>query len=110
MESIGERDVTHPVAGFVRAARRRLDALAETPMWSLGAAETEALVADLATVEAQLAELEARAIAHAEDLHLPREKGCKNTTQWVAATTHLTTAAAGRKTRLAEALATHQDT
>ena len=107
MTSTDECDLTHPVTAFVCAATSRLDELAETPTWSLDAAGTEALVADLATIEARLAEVGARVIAHAEDLHLPREQGHRNTTQWVAVTTNLTTAAAGRKARLAEALAAH---
>jgi hypothetical protein len=73
--STGERDLTHPVTALVRAAKEGLDALVETPLWSLDAADTEALVADLATLEARLAELQARVIAHAEDLHLPASRG-----------------------------------
>ena len=100
----------HPIVRFLDLLERELDDLVDAPTWSLDAPDTTQVVGRLAALEARLDELEARAVRHAETLDIPITAGTRSTTAWLARLTHLTRPEAARKVRLAQALASHEQT
>ena len=100
----------HPIIGCLDALDRALDEAADAPTWSLDTTDTTQILQRIATDQARLAELEARALRHAETLQIPTDAGTRSTTAWLARHTHVTRQEAGRKVRLAHALAGHEQT
>ena len=100
----------HPILRCLDTLERELDDLVDAPTWSLDAAETTQVITRLATHAARIDELEARAVKHAETLQVPSAGGFRSTAAWLARLTRITRTAAARKTRLATALAGHEQT
>ena len=100
----------HPIIGCLDALDRALDEAADAPTWSLDTTDTTQILQRIAADQARLAELEARALRHAETLQIPTDAGTRSTTAWLAHHTHVTRQEAGRKVRLAHALAGHEQT
>ncbi|MEO9322467.1 DUF222 domain-containing protein [Nocardioides sp. C4-1] len=94
---------------FVHATRVRAATLADVDLDSLDAAATESLVASVAALENQVAELKARAVGRARDLGLPRASGTRSTAVWLARHTRIEPAVARRTTRLADSLRARPD-
>jgi hypothetical protein len=66
---------THRVTRAVAGMRATCTDLAEVPLWSMDAAETTAAIEDVLAREAQLAELKARLLTHADAIDLPGQTG-----------------------------------
>ena len=104
MAATGTAQDEHPVLTLAHRMSRAVAAQAETQLWSMNPEQTTDLVTTLAALTAQVAELEARAIAHAETLDLPGKAGIggrRGTARWLARTTHVTGPVAATKVRLA---------
>ena len=100
----------HPVTRAVAGVRDRLTEVAGVPLWSMGAGETGAVLDDLLRAEAQLSELKARLVSHAEAVDLPGRTAAKSTAHWLAHRATLTGAEARRTTRMAAGLEQHEHT
>src|SRR3954468_790969 len=100
----------HRVTRAITAVRRQLGQVAEVPVWSMDATETTTALADVTRLEAQLAELKARLLTHAEQTHLAAETGAASTATWHAVATTTSRREAHRATRLAAGLDTHDAT
>jgi hypothetical protein len=102
----------HPdrVCSAVAAVRRELAAVTEAPVWSLDAVGTAAVVEEITRAEAQLAELKARVLAHADRTRIAADTGTSSTAHWHAARTRTTRAQAHRSMRLAAGLETFDAT
>src|SRR4051812_47589133 len=97
----------HRVATAVADARNSLASVAGVPVWSMDAGETASTLADIVAAEAQLAELKARVLAHADRSEVAAQSGATRTAYWFAHQTKLTRPAALRTMRLAEGLESH---
>ena len=82
-------------------------AAAEAPVWSMDAVETTAAIAELKPAKAQLAELEAGLLAHADRSEVAALSGATSTANWHAHATRTTRVAAHRAMRLAQGLEDH---
>ncbi|WP_323794148.1 DUF222 domain-containing protein, partial [Nocardioides sp.] len=100
----------HPILGFLDLLESGLDDIAGAPAWSLNAQETSSAITRLVSDLARLAEVEARLLGQAEVVDLPGTIGARSLAQWLSRTTRLTAGEAGRRTRLATALAAHDQT
>ena len=100
----------HPVTRVLDGVRGQLSSVAGTPVWSMDPTETTAAIAELQAAEAQLAELKARLLAHAERTEIAAQTGATSTANWHAHTTRTTRVAAHRVMRLAEGLEDHDPT
>ncbi len=99
-----ELDPTHPVAAAVAAVRAELGSVSGTPVWSMNASETgDALVA-VTRLEAQLAQLKMRLLAHGERVEVGAQVGATSAANWLAHQTKTTRAAVHRSARLARRL------
>ncbi len=96
----------HPVTRAVAEVRVHLGAVTGTPVWSMSPAQTTTALAEVQAARAQLAELEARLLAHADRIDLRAETGATNTANWHAVTTRTTRTTAHRAMRLATGLET----
>jgi hypothetical protein len=94
----------HPVAAGVERLHSELDAIAETPVWSMDATEAEAALTAVTRLAARVAELELRVAAHADRREAGLGFGATSTANWWAVETRQTRSAAHRKVRLAVAL------
>src|SRR3954471_18585185 len=101
---------SHRVTCAITAVRRELGQVAEVPVWSMDATETTAVIADVTRVEAQLAELRARLLTHADQTQVAAETGAASTATWHAVATTTSRREAHRATRLATGLDTHEAT
>ena len=81
--------------------------VAEVPVWSMDATETTATIDQLTAMAAQVAELQARVLHHADRIDLAGNSGATSTANWYAHTTRTTRPAAHRAIRLAQGLETH---
>jgi len=80
----------HRVASAIADARSELTSVAGVPVWSMDAEETAAAIADVTAAKAQLAELEARLLAHADRIEIAAQSGATSTADWYAVTTATT--------------------
>ncbi len=103
-------DRGHPIRSAVTSRRHEMTSVAEQAMWSLDAATTRAALVEVTRLQAQVAELEARLLSHADEVEAGVGTGATSTATWLAATTKLTRGTAHRKTHLAKALHAHQAT
>jgi len=97
--------VRHPVEATVTGIGDRLKDVRDVPLWSMDPATTRQVLRDIAPVKAQLAELEARVLAHGQAVEIEAESGATSTANWWAHQTQQTRAGAHRMARLATALA-----
>ena len=97
----------HPVTRALAGARDQLHAVAEVPIWSMDAAETTAAIHELNALAAQVAELQARVLHHADRTDVATNTGATSTANWYAHQTQTTRPAAHRKMRLSKALEKH---
>src|SRR3954451_1859504 len=89
----------HRVTRALADARRELAAVAQVPVWSMDPAETTAAIAEVTRAEAQLAELKARLLTHAEQTNLAAESGANSTATWHAVATNISRREAHRAVR-----------
>jgi hypothetical protein len=97
----------HPVTRALAGVRDQLRQVAGIPVWSMDAAETTSVLDEIQSGKAQLAELEARVLAHAERIDLAGNTGATSTANWHAVATRTTRVQAHRAMRLADRLETH---
>ena len=100
----------HRVTSAVADARSALGSVAAVPLWSMDPAETTAAIDDVLRAEAQLAELKARLLTHADRTEVAAQTGATSTANWHAHTTRTTRVQAHRTMRLAEGLDGHDRT
>ncbi len=74
----------HRVTSAIADARARLASVTEVPVWSMDAAETTASLDQLAAPAAQVAELQARVLAHGDRTDIAAESGATSTANWHA--------------------------
>ena len=98
---------THPVTRAVGGARAQLAEVTGTPLWSMGAEETEATIGEVNALAAQVAELQARLLTHASEVDLPGASAASSVANWHAATTRTIKSTAHRAARLAAGLDAH---
>ena len=94
----------HRVTRAVDRVRDQLAGVAGVPLWSMDAAETVAAIGEVQAAKAQLAELEARLLTHAETLDVAGASGATSTANWLAHHTKTTRPAAHRIVRFAASL------
>src|SRR3954471_15779834 len=99
----GEPPSHHPVVRFLDSLSRGLDALSQTPMWSMTPAEQARVLVSRAQ-RTRLAELELRVLVAADRNSVGSEAGATSTAAWLADATGSTRAACFREVRLAHAL------
>jgi hypothetical protein len=97
----------HPVTRALADVRDQLSDLTEVPVWSMDTTETTAAIDDVQAAKAQLAELEARLLSHADRIDLPGVSGATSTANWHAHRTRTTRPAAHRMMRLADGPEAH---
>src|SRR5690349_20622975 len=97
----------HRVSAATAAMRAAADAVVDASVWSMDAAETAATLVELTALAAQVAELTARVVAHADDLHVGQEVGASNVASWLAHTTRTTRPVAHGVVKLGHALEAH---
>src|SRR3954468_3737331 len=100
----GEPPSHHPVVRFLESLSRGLDALAQTPMWSMTPAEQARVLVASRAQRTRLAELELRVLVAADRNSVGSEAGATSTAAWLADATGSTRAACFREVRLAHAL------
>ncbi|MEJ7832768.1 MAG: DUF222 domain-containing protein [Nocardioides sp.] len=105
--TVDTTDRGHPISAAVARMRTEIGGVAEQPAWSLGAEETRATVVELTRLAAQVAELELRVVAHAEQIKVGEESGATSTANWLAHQTRLTRREAHARVRLAHSLGAH---
>ena len=98
----------HPVADTVARLHAELDAVSESPLWTLDSAATEDLLIQVTTLAARVAELELRVTAHADRVEVGARAGATSTAAWWAHRCRLTRAEAHRRIRLARRLLDHE--
>ena len=94
----------HPVSRAMAGVRDQLRDVAGMPVWSMDPAETTTTIAEVQAAEAQLAEVKARLLSHADRIDLPGDTAASSTANWHAATTRTTRVQAHRAMRLAQRL------
>jgi hypothetical protein len=97
----------HRVTSAVADARTSLASVNDVPLWSMDPDETTATIDQLASLAAQVAELQTRLLSHADRAELPSVTGAASTANWHAHRTRTTRPAAHRMMRLAQGLETH---
>ena len=97
----------HRVSSAVAGVRSTLGSVAGVPLWSMDPTETTATLDEVQAAKAQLAELEARLLAHADRIEVAAHTGATSTANWHAHTTRTTRAAAHRAMRLSKGLEGH---
>ena len=65
----------HRVTRAVAGVRAQLTSVADVPVWSMDAGETTATLDDVPSAKAQLAELEARLLSHADRIEIAAQTG-----------------------------------
>jgi hypothetical protein len=97
-------EVRHPVVGAVLGMRSALSDLSQTPVWSLGTADTEAALVEAQALITQAEQLRLRLLAHADRVDVGGAVGATSPASWLAQQTRMTRAAAHRARRLAQSL------
>ncbi|WP_309504692.1 MULTISPECIES: HNH endonuclease signature motif containing protein [Nocardioides] len=86
---------------------QELDAVAGALVWSMDASETAQTLTELSRAKAQIAELEARVAAHADDLHVGQDVAASSAANWLAHQTKQTRTETNRTVRLGHDLELH---
>src|SRR3954454_900989 len=89
----------HRVSAAVARMREAADAVTDASVWSMDPNETKATLVEVTRLEAQVAELKARVLAHAVDLKVGEDEGATSTATWWAHTTRQVRPAATRRRR-----------
>lgn len=101
----------HPIGAAVLSSRAALAAVVDHPTWALGGHETHDLLVQVTALAAQVSEVQARLLAHAEATDATTtEAQATSTAAWLAATTRTTRRAARAATKLADDLTAHEAT
>ncbi len=100
----------HPVLAGITRIETTLSDLTTAPVWSLTTSQTRDALIAATRVQAQLVELEARLLTHAEATDAGVETGATSTANWLAHAMRATRPEVHRRVRLATALAQHQIT
>jgi hypothetical protein len=100
----------HRVTSAIAEARSAIGSVADVPVWSMNPAQTTSALAELAALAAQVAELQARTLAHADRSEVASASGATSTAHWYAVATVTTRPAAHRLMRLAGSLEAHEPT
>ena len=95
---------SHPVAAVVASVRDGLRSVAQTPVWSMTAAETGDALVEVTRLVAQVAQLQLRLLAHAGRVEVGAEVGATSPANWLAHQTRTTRPAVHRAARLAKRL------
>src|SRR4051794_3038806 len=98
----------HRVARAITVVRRELGDVAEAPVWSMDAAETTTTLGEVQSAKAQLAELEARLLSHADRIQVAAQSRASSTATWHAVATTTRRREAHRVAGLAAVLDTHE--
>ena len=93
----------HGVSAATAQMRAAADAVVDASVWSMDAAETASTLVELTRLEAQVAELEARVAAHADELHVGQDVAASSAANWLAHRTRQTRSEANRTVRLVSA-------
>jgi hypothetical protein len=104
--------VNHPhrVTTAIADVRAELSLVTAASVWSMDAAETAAAIDEVSRAEAQLAELKARLLTHADRIEVAGSTAASSTANWHAVTTATTRSAAHRMMRIAHGLERHEPT
>src|SRR3954451_7127454 len=94
----------HRVSAAVARMREAADAVTDASVWSMDPNQTKTTLVELTTLRAQVAELELRVAAHADELKVGEDEGATSTATWWAHTTRQARPAATGQVRLAHAL------
>ena len=83
----------HRVTSAIAAVRSELASATGVPVWSFDATETTTALAEIGSAKAQLAELQARLLVHADRIDIAGDTAAASTAKWhaVATTTRLFT-------------------
>src|SRR3954452_11195441 len=100
----------HRVTTAIAGVRCELSSVAAAAVWSMDAAETTAALVEIRSAKAQLAELEARLLCHADRLEVAGSTAASSTANWHAVATATTRLAAHRMMRTAHGLDRHEPT
>jgi hypothetical protein len=100
----------HRVTTAIADARSSLASVAGVPVWSMDPTETTSALSEIQSAKAQLAELQARLLVHADRIDLAGQTAAASTATWHAVATVTTRAAAHRLMRTAHGLDTHEPT
>ena len=74
----------HRVSSAVAGVRSTLASVAGVPLWSMDPTETTATLDEVQAAKAQLAELEARLLAHADRIEVAAATAATSTANWHA--------------------------
>src|SRR3954454_25344121 len=94
----------------IAEARASIGSVAGVPVWSMDGTETTSALAEIGSAKAQLAELEARLLTHADRIDIAGDTAAASTATWHAHATATTRAAAHRLMRIATSLEVHEPT
>jgi hypothetical protein len=100
----------HRVSSVIAEVRADLSSVVDVPVWSMDPAETGHAIAEVGAVKAQLAELEARLLAHADRIAIAANTAASSTATWHAHATTTTRQQSPRLMRTAHGLDTHEAT
>ncbi|HET6939709.1 MAG TPA: DUF222 domain-containing protein, partial [Nocardioides sp.] len=100
----------HRVTSAIAGVRSELSSVAEVPVWSMDADQTTDALTEVRAAKAQLAELEARLLTHADRTDVAAESGATSTANWHAHATQTTRQQSHRLMRTAHGLDTHEAT
>ncbi|MEP9361570.1 DUF222 domain-containing protein [Nocardioides sp. CN2-186] len=98
---------SHRVASATAQMRAVADSVVDASVWSMSALEAGATLVELTRLKAQVAELEARVAAHADDLGVGEEVGATSTANWWAHQTRQARPATHGTVRLGHDLGVH---
>src|SRR6478752_3643243 len=100
----------HRVSAATAQMRAAADAVVDASVWSMGETEAGQTLVELGRLKAQVAELEARVAAHADDIHVGQDVAASSAANWLAHQTKQTRAETNRTVRLGHALEEHPAT
>src|SRR5690349_25111153 len=100
----------HRVTTAIADARAAIGSVKDVPVWALDPAETTATLLELTALAAQVAELQARLLVHADQSEVTAQTAASSTANWYAVTTRTTRPRAHGLMRLATRLETHEAT
>src|SRR6478609_5693022 len=100
----------HRVSAATAQMRAAADAVVDASVWSMGETEAGQTLVELGRLKAQVAELEARVAAHADEIHVGSDVAASSAANWLAHQTKQTRAETNRTVRLGHALEEHPAT
>jgi hypothetical protein len=100
----------HRVTSAIAGVRSDLSAVADAAVWAMDSTETTNALTEIHAAKAQLAELEARLLVHADQCEVAGATGATSTANWYAVTTRTTRVQAHRAMRIAQGLEVREPT